>query len=194
MTHRLDRRLFLTGALASPLLASPLLAALPRVVLAQATLDGQPVPEHNRADLTEPPPRPPLGDGAERAARLLEAIRTDDPALAEDFFLPQAAFRLIKGISDPDALWARIHRMYEDDIHELHASLGDLTGAELVRLQFTGRRGWVRVREETNRLPYWAQRHSWLVYRVGGEERRFEVRTMIAWDDRWYITHLSEFR
>lgn len=189
MTHRLDRRLFLTGAL-----ATPLLAALPRVALAQATLDGQPVPEHNRADLTEPPPRPPLGDATERAARLLDAIRTDDPALAEDFFLPQAAFRLIKGISDPDALWTRIHRMYEDDIHELHASLGDLTGAELVRLQFTGRRGWVRVREETNRLPYWAQRHSWLVYRVGGEERRFEVRTMIAWDDRWYITHLSEFR
>jgi len=56
------------------------------------------------------------------------------------------------------------------------------------------RRAWVRVREESNRLPYWAQRHNSIVYRVGTEERRIEVRTMIAWDDQWFITHLSEFR
>jgi hypothetical protein len=46
--------------------------------------------------------------------------------------------------------------------------------------------------EESDRLPYWAQRHNHIVYRSGGQEARFEVRTMIAWDERWYITHLSE--
>lgn len=153
----------------------------------------QDVPEHNRADLTEAPPRPPIGDASERAERLFGAIVRDEPAAAEDFFLPQDAFRLIKGISDPDALWTRIHGMYEADIHELHA-LPDIERATFVRFELSRRRGWVRVREESNRLPYWAQRHNWLVYAVDGEERRIEVRTMIAWDDRWYITHLSEFR
>lgn len=174
------------GALAlSPLFSS----SLPRRAGAQTAV----VPEHNRAELTEAPPRPALGDATERAQRLFDAIVHDDPVRAEDLFLPQHAFRLIKGISDPDALWTRIHGMYESDIHTLHA-LPDLAGATFVRLDLSRRRAWVRIREESNRLPYWAQRHSALVYSVGGVERQIEVRTMIAWDDRWYITHLSEFR
>ncbi|MDQ3031420.1 MAG: hypothetical protein M3Y87_03315 [Myxococcota bacterium] len=167
------------------------LATTTSVVLAQDVE----IPAHNRAELTEAPPRPGRGDVDERARRLLDAIVANDPARAADFFLPREAFRAIKGISDPDALYDRIVRMYADDIAALHASLGpDAARAELVRFEFSRRRGWVRVREESNRLPYWAQRHNWLVYRVGTEERRIEVRTMIAWDDRWYITHLSEFR
>lgn len=180
------RRLFLALAL----------SLVPALALAQdAPIPAGSVPEHNRADLTEPPPRPGPGDVDERARRLLRAIAQDQPALAHDFFLSREAFRAIKGIADPDSLYDRIFRMYEDDIHELHASLGaDAARAEFVRFEFSRRRGWVRLREESNRLPYWAQRHNWLVYRVGDEERRIEVRTMIAWDDRWYITHLSEFR
>jgi hypothetical protein len=176
----------------------PRRAALVGLALAPLSARAQDIPAHNRADLTEPPPRPPVGDAAERAARLFDAIVRDEPALAEDFFLPQDAFRLIKGIADPDTLWTRIHHAYQEDIHELHA-LPDLDRATFGRLELSRRRGWVRVREESNRLPYWAQRHNWLYYtfsRADGtsEERRIEVRTMIAWDDRWYITHLSEFR
>lgn len=161
-------------------------------VAAAAAQDGT-IPEHNRADLSEAPPRPGLGDAGERAARLFDAIVRDDPSLAEDFFLPQDAFRLIKGIADPDALWVRLHQTYADDIHALHA-LPDLDRASFVRLDLSRRRSWVVVREESNRLPYWSQRHNSLVYAVDGEERTIEVRTLIAWDDRWYVTHLSEFR
>jgi hypothetical protein len=176
----------------------PRRAALVGLALAPLTVRAQEIPEHNLADLAEPPPRPPLGDASERAERLFGAIVRGDPALAEDFFLPRDAFRLIKAISDPDALWDRIHRAYEEDIRELHA-LPDLDRASFVGLELSRRRGWVQVREESNRLPYWAQRHNWLRYTVtaadgAAEERRIEVRTMIAWDERWYITHLSEFR
>lgn len=153
------------------------------------------IPEHNRAELTEAPPRPGAGDVEERMRRLFDAIRADTPETAMELFLSREAFRAIKGIADPDALHARIVGMYESDIHALHASIfGAGTSAEFVRFEFSRRRAWVRVREESNRLPYWAQRHNAIVYRVGAEERRIEVRTMIAWDDRWYITHLSEFR
>jgi len=150
------------------------------------------VPEGNRADILEAPPRPGPGDVEARARRLFDAILRDDPAAATDFFLSREAFRAIKGIADPDGLWDRIFRMYQDDIHELHAEIP--AGAEFVRFEFSRRRAWVRLREESNRLPYWAQRHNSIVYRVGTEERRIEVRTMIAWDDQWFITHLSEFR
>lgn len=156
------------------------------------TPEGNRVPEGNRADLREAPPRPGPGDVEERARVLLAAIVADDPARAMDFFLPREAFRAIKGIADPDGLYDRIVRLYERDIHALHAQVP--ADAELVRFEFSRRRGWVGLREESNRLPYWAQRHNTIVYRTGGEERSFEVRTMIAWDGRWYITHLSEFR
>jgi hypothetical protein len=158
------------------------------------------IPEQNRASLTAPPPRPGLGDLPTRMENLLlRACVPDDPAPARELFLPRDAFRLIKAITEPDALYDRLVRAYDEDIHELHERLREETGGELasvsfVRFRFTGRRGWVRLREEANRLPYWAQRHSWIDYRAGGRDRSIEVRTMIAWGDRWFITHLNEFR
>ena len=159
------------------------------------------IPPQNMASLTTAPPRPGLGALPEQMERLLmQAIVRNEPAIAHDLYLPREAFRLIKGISDPDALWDRIFADYDQDIHELHARLvsesggEDLSGVSFTGFRFTGRRAWVRLREETNRLPYWAQRHSWIDYRAGGRPRQIEVRTMIAWGDRWYITHLNEFR
>lgn len=182
-------------------------ALAPSVILSStSTLSAQDasaatvIPESNRASLTEPPRRPGLGDVPERMRRLLvESCIPDAPAPSHELFLSREAFRLIKAISDPDALYDRIFRAYEEDIHELHARLleesgGDLTAVAFVGFRFTGRRGWVRLREETNRLPYWAQRHSWIDYTVRGRPHQIEVRTMIAWGDRWFITHLNEFR
>ncbi|MBK6577885.1 MAG: hypothetical protein IPG17_17135 [Sandaracinaceae bacterium] len=184
--------------MSSPVLPWPrhaLLLALSILVLATngGPLSAQdiPVPAGNRRNLTEAPPRPGMGDVEERARVLLAAIVADDPARAMDFFMPREIFAAIKGISDPDGLHARIVRMYENDIHTLHGTVP--ADAEFVRFEFSGRRSWVVLREETNRLPYWAQRHNHIVYRSGGQEHRILVRTMIAWDERWYITHLSDF-
>ena len=154
-----------------------------------------PIPEGNRPDIEEAPRRPGPGNIDEKARTLFEAIKADDPEAAKGFFLPRDVFRAVKGIAEPDRLYDRIIRLYERDIHAIHEQLGDdRERAEYVRFEFSRRRGWVGLREESNRLPYWAQRHNHIVYRVGDEERRFEVRTMIAWDDEWFITHLSEFR
>lgn len=154
-----------------------------------------PVPPGNaRARADDPPPRPPGGEvEQERARRLLAAIAADEPSLAQDFFFPKEAFRHVKGIADPDAYWDRLFARYEQDIHALHESLPGLEDAELVGLEIVRRGGWVAPGEEANALPYWVARHNRLRYRVGGEERTLEVRVLITWGDRWYITHLSEF-
>lgn len=178
---RVSRRSLLGGAV--------VVAACPSLLAAQEPV----VPEHNRASLTEAPPRPPLGMATERAQRLLDAIVHDDPARADDFFLSRDAFRLIKAVPSPAPLWERLHTAYVRDIRALHAATRDLDRASFTRLRFTGRRGWVVVGEEANRLPYWAQRHSLLDYAVGAETRHIEIRTMITWNDEWFITHLSEF-
>ncbi len=172
-----------------------LLFVLALTALASAQAIEIPVPEGNRAELTEAPRRPGPGDVEAKARTLFAAIKADDVQATMPFFLSREVFRAVKGIADPDGLYDRIIGMYERDIHELHEELGaDRERAEFVRFEFSRRRGWVEVRQESNRLPYWAQRHNHIVYRVGDEERRFEVRTMISWGDEWFITHLSEFR
>jgi hypothetical protein len=151
------------------------------------------IPAHNQATQKEAPPLPALGDSTERARALVDAILADDPKRAEAFFLPREAFRLIKATGNPDALYDRLLRAYARDIHALHLKWAKQP-VTLVRLELSRRREWVRPGGEANRLPYWAQRHNTLVVQVGAKEQRVEVRVMITWDDRWYITHLSEFR
>src|SRR5262245_17103119 len=117
-----------------------------------------PVPAHNAASLTEPPPRPEPGDAQEKAARLFEAIVRDDPGRAADFFFPRDAFLLVKAMPDPGRYHDRLRKRYEDDIHALHHALP--AGEKVFeRLELVKRGGWVKVGEEGNRLPYWVSRH-----------------------------------
>ncbi|MEO0326110.1 MAG: hypothetical protein AAF447_24385 [Myxococcota bacterium] len=173
-----------------------LLAGLPLLWPAPAPAQRFPrPPATNDPRLEEPPPRPSAEGAQERARQLFDAIKAGDPTLGLAFFMPREVFRQIKGVADPDRFYDRMLAMFERDVRELHEALGtDAERATFLRLELSRRRGWVGVREESNRLPYWAQRHNTLVYRVGDEERHFEVRTLNAWDGEWYLTHLSEFR
>jgi hypothetical protein len=147
-----------------------------------------------RASPPAEPPLPAPGDIEVRASALFAAIVSGDPAGAADLFLPREAFVRIKAASDPNAIYDRLLRAYHADIRALHAATPDLPRAEYLRVEFSRRRGFVAPGQEANRIAYWAQRHNALVYRVGTEERRIELRVLIAWEGRWYLTHLSEFK
>ncbi len=153
---------------------------------------GEPYPPNNRPDLQDAP-RPPLGEAEARTRLLWDAIVRDDPSVAEPFFFPRDAFLLVKAIPDPGRYWDRLHARFIEDVHTLHRTVPDLDRAELVGLDLVRRGGFIRRGEEGNALPYWASRHSRLLYRVDGEERAFEVRVLITWDDVWYVIHLNEF-
>lgn len=157
------------------------------------------VPPHNRADLSEPPPRPAASDAEAKARILFDAIVHDAPDRAQSVFFPRDAFLLVKDLRDPGKYFDRLKRRFADDIHSLHAALPDPKSARFERFELATRGGFVRVREEGNRLPYWASRHSYLYYRSGAAGARapllrLEVRVWISWDDRWYVIHLNEFR
>jgi hypothetical protein len=145
------------------------------------------------AEPSAPPARPPLGDFEARARALFEAIAHDAPERAAESFFPRDAFLQVKAMQNPGRYYDRLRARFEQDIHMLHRSLGDLTQARYERFELAKRGGWVLPGQEGNRLPYWASRHSFLYYRVGSELRHFEVRVVITWQDRWYVIHLSEF-
>jgi hypothetical protein len=148
------------------------------------------VPAENDARLTAPSPRPPIGDLSERAARLFDAIVHDAPERAMDAFFPRGPFLVLKGIDDPGRYHGVLVRHFVHDIHALHAELPDLARARFAGLTMSRRATWQAVRSEANALPYWAVRHSTLDYLVDGVARSIEVKVLIHWGPRWYITHL----
>ncbi|MBK6575050.1 MAG: hypothetical protein IPG17_02395 [Sandaracinaceae bacterium] len=163
---------------------------------AQPAAEPLAVPAHNSPSLRTAPPMPPFAEAdLERARTLLRGIVADDPELASAAYLPRPAFALIKGVANPDTIYDRLMREFHADVHALHADVP--ADARFERLEFSRRRSWVVVREEANRLPYWSARRNQLIYstEVNGArvERAIEVRTLITWDDAWYITHLREF-
>ena len=184
-------RSFLFAAVIASLLAA---VALPGSH-AQPAAAGD-VPAHNSPSLRTAPPMPPFAEAdLERARTLLRGIVADDPEMAAAAYLPRPAFALIKGVANPDSIYDRLMREFTADVHALHADVP--ADARFERLEFSRRRSWVVVREEANRLPYWSARRNQLFYstEVNGRrvERAIEVRTLITWDDSWYITHLREF-
>ncbi|MEZ4256499.1 MAG: hypothetical protein R3A78_12450 [Polyangiales bacterium] len=153
----------------------------------------QAIPEENARDRIEPAARPDGAGAQEDGRRLFEAIVRDDPSLAATFFFPRDAFAHVKAIPDPDRYWQRLFARYEKDIHTLHAALPEGTTPAFERLEVVRRGGWVNVGDEGNALPYWAARHNVLHYTVNGKPQTLEVRVLITWGNRWYVTHLSEF-
>jgi hypothetical protein len=136
---------------------------------------------------------PAPGDLDVRARLLFEAVVRDDPAHAEPVFFPRDAFLKVKAMSNPGRYYDRLHARFAVDIHALHRALPDLAQASFERLVLVRRGGFVKPGEEGNHLPYWASRHAYLEYRLGKRLRRFEVRVLITWDERWYVIHLSDF-
>ena len=164
-----------------------------RVLSAEPPPSAADVPLHNRADQREPAPRPDASSAERRAKLLFDAIVHDDPARAEDAFFPRSAFLLVKDIPNPGQYYDQLHKRFISDIRALHRKLPDPADAHFERFELARRGAFMRVRDEGNRLPYWASRHSVLHYTSKGRAQQLEVRVLITWDDQWYVVHLNEF-
>lgn len=151
------------------------------------------IPPQNQPGLREPPPRPPEHTVQASARALFDAIVQDAPSRAEGVFFPRDAFLLVKAMPHPERYYERLRRRFEADIRALHKATPELDKASFVRLELGRRGGFVKPGEEGNRLSYWAARHAQLLYRVGTQTRRLEVRVLITWGERWYVVHLNDF-
>jgi hypothetical protein len=134
-----------------------------------------------------------------RAAALWDAIATGDADRAMHVFFPLGAYLQVKDVADPAADWKRrLVAAFARDIRALHARLGK--GPEAESAKFRGldvpeaRAKWVNPGEEYNKLGYFRVFGSKLRYEVGGEERSFEVKSLISWRGEWYVVHLSAIK
>lgn len=149
-------------------------------------------PPHDPANKAKPPI-----DSEElqaRARSLFEAIVHNNPALAEDMWFPRDPFLILKDIKDPGKYWDQLHRTYAKDIEKLHRKRKSWEGAEFEKFEPGSPPKWVKPGDEGNKIGYFRTVKGNLVYRMEGKTQKIEVRVMISWQSRWFITHLSKFK
>jgi len=128
---------------------------------------------------------------------LWRAIVTDDASLARGFFFPQAAYRQVKDIGDPDGDYQnRLLADYATDIHQLHLQLGpNAPSATFVAFDVPDADAdWIQPGAEYNRGSYWRVYGSRIRYSANGEQGSMPVTSLISWRGEWYVVHLGAIR
>ena len=183
-------------------------AAAPSATAAPAPPTAAPSAAPSAIASAEPaaePPKPvvadnqvkPISDEPELAARakgLLEAIASDDPPKGDAFWFPKEPFIPLKDIKDPGKYWEQLHRDYANDVHALHKKRKDWSGAAFQGFEIGSAPKWVKPGEEANKIGYYRSFHGKIHFEQGGEAASIDVHTIITWQGRWYVTHLSKFK
>lgn len=150
--------------------------------------------EHEPDPLNKSRPPPSSEDLQERAAHLIDAIAKNDSALADDFFFPKAPFIPLKDVADPGRYFDQLLATYHRDIATLRNERKDWTGATFVSFELGTTPTWVAPGKEYNKIGYYRTFGGKLRYRIGDKNLEMKVSTIISWDGRWYVTHLSPIR
>lgn len=106
-------------------------------------------------------------------------------------FFPADAFDRVKGIKDPGAYHKQLLKWFAADIQRESSRLqtGGPWQVDSFKLGFCK---WKEKGSEANALPYWSCYKSKLKLKnAKGETNLVEVRALINWGPRWYITHLG---
>lgn len=186
--------------------ASPAASAIPPVLDAGAgpeptadRLDAGAGPDADRAAVAPFAPDNKVAptEGPELQARargLFEAIVKDEPERGEAFWFPREPFLPLKDVKDPGKYWDQLHRSYVNDVHALHETRKSWNNAAFVGFDGWSHPKWVKPGDEANHIGYHRAFRGKLRYKVDGEDGELEVRTLITWQGRWFITHLRKVK
>lgn len=158
---------------------------------------GAPPPAPKDADYDPANKAKPPIDSEELQARargLFDAVVQNNPTLGEDFWFPKEPFLILKDIKDPGKYWDQLHRAYVKDIEKLHNKRKSWEGAEFEKFEPGSPPKWVKPGDEGNKIGYFRTVKGNLVYKAEGKSHKLEVRVLISWQKRWYITHLGKFK
>ena len=137
---------------------------------------------------------PPDPASAEAGARLIfDAIRADDPAVAEGFFFPAPAFDLVKNMEHPSNYHRKLVRFFEEDVHAEHGRYTGISSMQFERFEMGGCT-WKEPFTQGNRLAYWSCRRSRILVRSGDRLFDFRIDTLINWGATWFVIHLGPAR
>lgn len=153
--------------------------------------DGTPLPQ------TEERPSVTSERFKQRMQLLADSIRTGDGERARSTFFPLVAYAQVKDVQKPERDYRfRLLSHFDRDVREYHKLLGkDADGAQFLGVDVPEARAqWMKPGKEGNRLGYFRVLRSTLRFRLAnGNERAFELTSMISWRGEWYVVHLHGF-
>ena len=126
-------------------------------------------------------------------AVLWRGVVGDSAAAALRAFLPEAAYRQLKAVANPDADWRdRLLHGFALDLHAAHVLLGpEAAQARLVGVSVPAQWAWIAPGGCYNRVGYWHAPGARLRYVVDGRLRSFGIYSLISWRGEWYVVHLG---
>lgn len=128
---------------------------------------------------------------ARQGATLFRAVAAGDASLARDAFFPRKPFTPLKRAGNPDAYWQHLWRLFQRDVRRLRRRHRDWSGASFDALTLAARPRWIAPGGQANHIGYYNARYARLTYRLAGRRYTIFVHTMITWQGRFYVTHLS---
>jgi hypothetical protein len=153
--------------------------------------DGAPLPQ------TEDKPSSSSRAFQNKIELVARAILSGDPTPAHASFFPLVGYRQVKAIKDPDRDYERrLLTAFDRDVAEYHRALGkDRTGASFAGIDVPEARAeWMKPGREGNKVGYYRVLRSKLRFTLAsGNERTFELTSMISWRGEWYVVHLNGF-
>lgn len=175
------------AAVASASVTPPVDAGNPSLLAADGTLLPQ----------TEQQPLTSSSSFQRRMRRVAQAILTGEVKKARSSFFPLLAYAQVKGVKNPEHDYrTRLLAHFERDLEKYHRDLGEQAAhATFLGITVpTARAEWMKRGSEGNRLGYFRVRHSKLRFRLAnGEERAFDLASLISWRGEWYVVHLAGF-
>jgi len=124
------------------------------------------------------------------AQRLLTALEKGSFADVKDLFFPEPAFLQLKAIAKPADYYSQLVKWYEQDFAREQVRFKD-RGPLLFKAMKGGSCKWKAAATEANKIPYWSCYRRKIELTAAGQTETLEVRALINWGRKWYITHLG---
>jgi hypothetical protein len=135
---------------------------------------------------------PSASDGmAVRARHLLEAIASDDAALASDILFPRDGWTATRDATDPGKDWdRRVASPFRRAVHVLSRRHEDYSRAQSVSFELGPAVAQETLRPRGWKKPVWTVHGSRVTFVVDGRTRTLPLRELTAWRGEWYVTRL----
>jgi hypothetical protein len=98
----------------------------------------------------------------------------------------------VKDLTNPDRYHAKLVKWYEEDILKEHRRFA--SDKWTFSTFEPGRCKWKDIGTQGNKVAYWSCVGNFVTAVSQGKRRRFEIRVLINWGDKWYVTHLGPIR
>lgn len=128
----------------------------------------------------------------EGAKRIFDAIVTNNPEKVIDIFFPLEPFIALKDLKNAQDYHKKLVDWYVKDIQREHNRIKMIKDPEFIGFK-SGFCKWKDIGSETNKLAYWScYRNKIFGKSQTGDKFEIELRAMINWGERWYVTHLGK--